>query len=66
MVEAGAETLRVTEDAYAPLQVAGEKALARYTEAELRLFARMLEDSLAIQEEMTQAFLARHSKNERR
>jgi DNA-binding MarR family transcriptional regulator len=65
MVEAAAETLKVIADAYAPLQVAGEKSLAKYTEAELRLFARILEDSLTIQEEMTETFLARHGKNER-
>jgi DNA-binding MarR family transcriptional regulator len=62
LVEAAEQTRKVTEEAYAPLQVAGEKSLSKYTEAELRLFARMLEDSLAIQEEMTRKFLARHAK----
>ena len=62
LVEAADETRRVTEEAYAPLQVAGEKSLSRYTEAELGLFARMMNDSLLIQEEMTRQFLARHNK----
>lgn len=62
LVEAAEQTRKVTEEAYAPLQVAGEKSLSKYTEAELRLFARMLEDSLAIQEEMTRKFLARHAR----
>jgi DNA-binding MarR family transcriptional regulator len=64
MVEAAAETARITADAYAPLQAAGEKSLAKYSEAELRLFAQMIGDSLAIQEEATRAFLARHGKVE--
>jgi DNA-binding MarR family transcriptional regulator len=62
MVEAAEATAKVTAEAYAPLQVAGEKSLSRYTEAELRLFMRMLEDSLGIQDEMTRAFLARHGR----
>src|SRR3569623_951349 len=62
LVEAAEETRKVTEEAYAPLRVAGEKSLSKYTEAELRLFAQMLQDSLAIQEETTRKFLARHYK----
>ena len=60
LVEAAEETRKVTEEAYAPLRVAGEKSLSKYSEAELRLFAQMLQDSLAIQEETTRKFLARH------
>jgi len=62
LVEAAEETRRVTEEAYAPLRVAGEKSLSRYTEDELRLFAGMMRDSLAIQEEVTGQFLAKHRK----
>jgi DNA-binding MarR family transcriptional regulator len=62
LVEAAAETAKIAAEAYDPLRVAGEKSLAKYTEAELRLFQRMLVDALAIQDEMTRAFLERHGK----
>ena len=63
LVEMAEETARLARDAYLPMREAGNASLAKYTEAELRLFARILEDSLGIQEEMTRDFLARHGKN---
>ncbi len=62
LVEAAEETAQVIAEAYSPLQQAGEAALSNYSEDELRLFARMLGESLAIQDEATRAFLARHGK----
>lgn len=63
LVEAAAETLKVTRDAYLPLQEAGEKNLSRYTEEQLRIVAEVLTDSLQIQEKMTAELLARHGKD---
>lgn len=62
MVEAAEETARVTAEAYAPLQRAGEKNLGRYTEEQLRLVAELLSDSLDIQEQMTAELLSRQRK----
>jgi DNA-binding MarR family transcriptional regulator len=62
LVEMAEETTKLARDAYLPMQHAGNASLAKYTEAELRLFARILEDSLTIQETMTREFLARHGK----
>ena len=62
MVEQAEASAKLIAEAYAPLQAAGEKSLSRYSEAELKLFVGMLQDSLAIQDEMTRKFLARHSK----
>jgi DNA-binding MarR family transcriptional regulator len=63
LVEAAAETARVTAEAYTPLQKAGEKNLSRYTEDQLRLVAELLNDSLKIQDQMTAELLARHGKS---
>ncbi len=60
LVEAAPETLRVTAEAYLPLRDAGAKVLARYSEAELRLVADVLRDTLSVQEEMTARLLAEH------
>jgi DNA-binding MarR family transcriptional regulator len=62
LVEMAEAATAVVRDAYLPMQEAGVTLLEKYTEAELRLFARILADSLAVQEEMTRAFLARHHK----
>ncbi len=62
LVEMAEETARLARDAYLPMQEAGNASMGKYTEAELRLFARILADSLAIQEAMTRDFLARHGK----
>ena len=63
LVEAAEETARVTNEAYAPLQKAGEKNLGRYTEEQLRLVADLLNDSLKIQDQMTADLLKRHGKS---
>ena len=62
MVEAAEEAQKVTIAAYLPLRDAGATALAKYTEAELRTVARVLADSLGIQEEATRQLLAKHGK----
>lgn len=62
LVEAAEATAALAADAYLPMREAGNAAFHRRTEAELRLFAEILEESLAIQEEMTRTFLARHGK----
>jgi DNA-binding MarR family transcriptional regulator len=63
LVEAAEETVRITKEAYLPLQKAGEKNLSRYSEEQLRLVAELLNDSLHIQEQMTAELLARHGKS---
>lgn len=63
-VELAEATLTLMQDAYAPMQQAGATNLGRYTEAELRLFAKFLTESVEIQEQMTRDFLARHGKGE--
>ena len=62
LVEAGEETRKVTEEAYLPLRDAGAENLAKYSEAELRVVAEVLDDSLRIQEEMTRRLLERHGR----
>ncbi|MGN6101394.1 MAG: MarR family winged helix-turn-helix transcriptional regulator [Devosia sp.] len=62
LVEAAEEAQRVTAEAYLPLRDAGEAALAKYSAAELRIVAAVLEDSLRLQEAMTRQLLARHGK----
>lgn len=56
------KTAKLTAATYAPSGEAGAKMLAKYTEAELATFARLLEDSIAVQEEMTDKLVARHAK----
>src|SRR5689334_4590452 len=62
LVEAGEATKAVTAEAYLPMRDAGARNLAKYSEAELELAARIMRDSLAIQEEMTAKLLAKHAK----
>lgn len=54
MVEAGEAALVLAREAYGPLQQAGMAMLARYSEAELGIFKRILLDSIALQEQMTE------------
>jgi DNA-binding MarR family transcriptional regulator len=61
VVEAADATLEVTAEAYLPLRDAGATMLAKYSEAELRLFADVLGDMLRVQEEMTARLLARRN-----
>ena len=62
LVEAADETRRVTAEAYLPLRDAGAESLAKYSEAELKVVADVLADSLKIQEEMTRRLLERHGR----
>ena len=62
LVEHAEEATRVTREAYTPLGEAGAKNLAKYSEAELRLVAQVLSDSLALQEDMTRRLLERHGR----
>jgi len=62
LVEAAEATLKLTAEAYLPMRDAGAKALAKYTDAELKVVAAVLDDSLHIQEEMTRALLAKHGR----
>jgi DNA-binding MarR family transcriptional regulator len=62
LVEAAEETRRVTAEAYLPLQAAGVEVLGRYSEAELKVVADVLGQTLRIQEEMTERLLQRHGK----
>jgi len=62
VVEAAEEAQRVTVEAYLPLRDAGAENLAKYSEAELKVVADVLADSLKIQEEMTRRLLQRHGK----
>ena len=63
LVEAGAETIKITAEAYLPLRDRGAKALAKYSEAELRAVIAVMQDSLRIQDEAAQELLARHGKS---
>jgi DNA-binding MarR family transcriptional regulator len=62
LVEQAEGAKRVTKEAYAPLGEAGAKNLAKYSEAELKIVAQVLGDSLALQEDMTRRLLERHGK----
>ena len=62
LVEAADETRRVTAEAYLPLRDAGAESLAKYSEAELKVVADVLADSLRIQEDMTRRLLERHGR----
>jgi DNA-binding MarR family transcriptional regulator len=60
------KTVAMTAATYTPAGEAGAKVLSRYTEAELRTFARLLEECIAIQERMTDELVARHAKEKAR
>ena len=62
LVEQAEAAVKVTNEAYAPLGEAGAKNLAKYSEAELQLVAEVLNNSLALQEDMTRRLLERHGK----
>jgi DNA-binding MarR family transcriptional regulator len=63
LVEAAEKTMELTREVYGPITEAGNASLAKYTEAELKLFQQILMDSLKLQEEMTRDFLARHKRD---
>ena len=54
MVELAPAAYSLAEQAYAPLQEAGAAMLGKYSEAELASFARILEESIAVQQQMTE------------
>jgi DNA-binding MarR family transcriptional regulator len=62
LVEQAEAAIKLTNEHYAPLGIEGAKNLAKYTEAELRTVTAVLNDSMALQEEMTQRLLERHGK----
>lgn len=62
MVRATDAAARLAIEAYGPTEKAGQELLARYTEAELEVLLRFAREALALQEEMTRDFLARHAK----
>jgi DNA-binding MarR family transcriptional regulator len=63
LVEQAEAARKVTHEAYTPLGEAGARSLGKYTEAELKIVAQVLDDSLTIQEEMTRRLLERHGKS---
>ena len=64
LVEQADEAARkVTAEAYLPLRDAGARSLQKYSEAELKLVADLLADSLRIQEEMTARLAREHGKS---
>ena len=63
-VEAADEARKVTEEAYLPLGEAGNRTLARYSEAELKAVEAILADTIAVQEEMEAKLRTRHGKAE--
>jgi DNA-binding MarR family transcriptional regulator len=60
------KTLAMAASTYAPSEAAGAKMLSRYTEAELKAFARLLEEVIAVQEQMTDELIARHANKKAR
>ncbi|HVY51517.1 MAG TPA: MarR family transcriptional regulator [Devosia sp.] len=62
LVEQAEAARKVTAEAYEPLGELGAKALAKYSLDELKVVKSVLEDSLALQEDMTQRLLARHGR----
>lgn len=62
LVEAAEETLKLTAEAYLPMRDAGTQSLAKYSEAELKVVADVLNDSLKIQEDMARRLLERHGR----
>jgi DNA-binding MarR family transcriptional regulator len=65
LVEAAEATHALAMDAYLPMAEAGAASLAKRSEAELRVYAQILRESFAIQDQMTRDFLARHNKGSR-
>lgn len=62
LVEQAEVAIKLTKEAYAPLGEEGAKNLGKYSEADLKIFAEVLSDSLTLQEEMTRRLLERHGK----
>lgn len=58
MVEAAEAAHALAVDAYGPPQVAGAAMLAQYDPAELSVFIRILHDTIALQQRLTQDLIA--------
>lgn len=58
MVEAAEAAHALAAEAYGPPQVAGAAMLAQYSPAELSVFIRILEDTIALQRRLTQDLTA--------
>ena len=58
MVEAAEAAHALAAEAYGPPQVAGAAMLAQYSPAELAIFIRILEDTIALQQRLTQDLVA--------
>jgi DNA-binding MarR family transcriptional regulator len=65
MVEAAEAAHALARDAYGPPQVEGAAMLAQYSPAELGIFVRILEDTIALQQRLTQDLLAGDAQSER-
>jgi DNA-binding MarR family transcriptional regulator len=65
MVEAAEAAHALARDAYGPPQAEGAAMLAQYSPAELGIFVRILEDTIALQQRLTQDLLAGDAQSER-
>lgn len=65
MVEAAEAAHALARDAYGPPQVEGAAMLAQYNPAELGIFVRILEDTIALQQRLTQDLLTGDAQSER-
>ncbi len=61
VVSAAEQTAALTAAVYARSAETGERILARYSQAELEGFARMMEDVVTVQEQMTDELVAGHT-----
>jgi DNA-binding MarR family transcriptional regulator len=65
MVEAAEAAHALARDAYGPPQVEGAAMLAQYNPAELGIFVRILEDTIALQQRLTEDLLAGDAQSKR-
>jgi DNA-binding MarR family transcriptional regulator len=61
-VETAEEARKVTEEAYLPLQEAGNRSLAKYSLAELEAVQAILTEGIAVQKDMEEKLRARHGR----
>jgi DNA-binding MarR family transcriptional regulator len=59
MVEATDKARALISDAYGPIARAGAEMLARYSIQELMVIKRLVDEALALQQQMTEALIAR-------
>lgn len=65
MVEAAEAAHALAAEAYGPPQAAGATMLAQYSPAELGVFIRILEDTIALQRRLTQDLIAGETQSKR-